>query len=206
MRAGLEWDDLEQAARVGLVEAARRFRPDRGTAFSTFAVPYMVGEIRRFLQRRHPVAGLRSARELLKQAEQRRTELEAAGAAPLTLAQLATALGVEATELALAVAAVAPPLPLEPSGASGPDEERLAVRLALGRLPPELARIVYLRFFLGLTQQEVARRLGLSQPVVSRRERLALGLLRQQLEGPEAPVQPRTQLPEGPARRPAKAP
>ena len=245
MRPGLEWDDLEQAARLGLLEAARRFRPQLGTAFSTFAVPYIVGEIRRFLQRSHPVAGLGGVRELLRRAEQRRARLEAAGAGPVTLAQLAVALDVEPAELALAVAAAAPPLSLDlpaahgvtpeglaarhgssgqrgrrggaggpagpgdPGGSpgpDGPDEDRLAVRLALGRLPAELARIVYLRFFRGWTQQEVARRLGLSQPVVSRRERLALSLLRQELDASEPPAQARTQLPEGPAVRPAKAP
>ena len=210
MRPGLEWDDLEQAARVGLLQAARRFRPELGTAFSTFAVPYMVGEVRRWLGKRHPVGGLAGSRELARRAELCRQRLQAEGA--VTLSRVAAELGVEAAELAMAVAAAATPLPLDlPTGAppgsvEPPDEQQMAVRLALGRLPRELARIVYLRFYRGLTQAEVARELGLSQPVISRRERMALQLLRQQLEPPEPLGQGRSPLPEGQTSGPAKAP
>ena len=156
-RRGLDWDDLEQAARLGLVEASRRFEPQRGVRFSTFAVPYIAGAVRRWLQvNRRPSGAVGSA------------------GGPSD----------------------------RPAG--GGDEERLAVRLALEQLPQNLRRVVELRFYRGLSQQETALQLGLSQPTVSRRERLALRLLRGALADPEGADQHRGQLPEGAVAPPPK--
>lgn len=204
------FEDLLQAARLGLVQAAARFDPELGISFATYAVPIMLGEVRRLVERGRPVSGTRTARALVERAEAVRQRLESQMSREATLAEVAEAVGVDPAELAAAIGALSQPLPLEPgpmpAGAGGepgeppsPDAwiERLAVRQALVGLPSDLREIVYLRYFRGLSQSEVARILGISQPVVSRRERAALALLRHRLEWHPGGGAPWRQLPEG---------
>ncbi|MEW6044913.1 MAG: sigma-70 family RNA polymerase sigma factor [Bacillota bacterium] len=194
----VEFDDLLQAARLGLVEAAARFDPSAGVSFATCAVPIMLGQLRRLVEKSRAVSGVRGAAELLRAAEECRRRFQADRGRDATLTELAAMMGVDAAELAAAVGAMAAPVPLEEtplSPAAPPGEaehwaDTLDVRRALGRLPDELRRIVYLRFFQGLRQREVAQLLGLSQPVVSRREREALAHLRRDLEAPATSSQP----------------
>lgn len=208
--APVPFEDLLQAARLGLVEAAARFDPSAGASFATYAVPIMLGEVRRLVERAGAVGGLRSARALVREAERHRKRLEAQQGREPTLAGVAEAMGVDAAELSAAVGALADPVPVDAGlpeaveapiladpAASDAWTDRLAVRQALGRLPPDLKQIVYLRYFRGWSQQEVAQALGWSQPVVSRRERRALSMLRQSLAPPPEPLPPWRQLPEG---------
>mgnify|MGYP005842078413 CR=1 FL=1 len=225
IRSGLEFDDVVQAARLGLVEAAHRYDPACGAAFSTFAVCYMVGEIRRLVERSRAASGTRGAQQRLRRAAAAASRLaRELGRAP-TLAEVAAKTGCDPVELAAAIGAVADPLPYEaaqqgdrqpPAGPgdpmppgtepTGPGWDRLAVRLALRQLPPTMARLVYLRFYMGLAQQEAARQLGVSQPTVSRWEREALARLRRHLEcgGRVEPLQRSRDLPEGLASDSAK--
>ncbi len=225
IRSGLEFDDVLQAARLGLVEAARRYDPACGAAFSTFAVCYMVGEIRRLVERSRAASGTRGAQQRLRQAAAAASHLARELRRAPTLAEVAAKIGCDPVELAAVIGAVAEPLPYEevqhggrqslggsgnpiPSGteATDPGWDRLAVRLALRQLPPSMARLVYLRFYVGLAQQEAARQLGVSQPTVSRWERQALARLRGHLEcgGPVEPLQRSRDLPEGLASDSAK--
>ncbi|MBE3597976.1 MAG: sigma-70 family RNA polymerase sigma factor [Limnochordaceae bacterium] len=185
--APVELEDRLQAARLGLVEASRRFDPALGVSFATYAVPLMLGEVRRLVEKSQAVAGVRGARALMRQAALAQQRLEAELGRPVTVQEVAQALGVEPAELAAADAALAPPVELEepraaPSDTSSDWSEHAAVRQALEKLSPGLRQVVWLRFFQGWSQQEVASALGISQPVVSRRERQALALLRRQLE------------------------
>lgn len=213
--APVPFEDLLQAARLGLVRAAARYDPASGLSFATYAVPVMLGEVRRLVEKSRPVSGIRSARALVEEARRCRDRMEAERGRPVALEELARALGVEGAELAAAVGAVTEPLPLEeswagPRGREGEEAhreqewaDRFAVREAIRRLPAELGGIVFLRYFQGRTQQEVARSLGLSQPAVSRRERRALEMLRQDLEGPPPTHRAWRQMPEGEHPRPS---
>lgn len=208
--APVPFEDLLQAARLGLVEAAARFDPSAGASFATYAVPIMLGEVRRLVERAGAVAGLRSARALMREAERHRALLQARRGREPTLAEVAEAMGVDAAELSAAIGALADPVPVDPGlpeaveargplplAASDDWTDRLAVRQALDRLPPDLKQVVYLRYFRGWSQQEVAQALGWSQPVVSRRERLALTMLRHSLASPPRALPSWRQLPEG---------
>ena len=208
--SAVPYEDLLQAARLGLVQAAARFDPHLGIAFATYAVPIMLGEVRRLVDRARPVSGARTARALVARAEAVRQRLERQTSREVTLGEVAGDLGVDAAELAAAIGALSDPLPLEPdpsaaqagpepAGAPSPDAwiDRLAVRQALAGLPSEWRAIVYLRYFRGLSQSEAARILGISQPVVSRRERAALALLRHRLEPHPEGGDPWRHLPEG---------
>ena len=202
---GVPFEDLLQAARLGLVQAASRFDPTAGAAFATYAVPVVLGEVRRLVERSGAAAGARGARSLVGRAARVRRDLACRWGREPTLAEVAEAMGVEAAELASAIGAVSEPLPLEHvpaegAGASGDVEawtDRLAVRQALACLPAEWRRIVYLRYYRGWSQGEVARALGISQPTVSRRERAALAALRHRLDPAPETGPPWRHLPEG---------
>lgn len=208
--APVPFEDLLQAARLGLVEAAARFDASAGVSFTTYALPIMLGEVRRLVEKDRAVSGIRSARALVREAERHKKRLEAERGRDVTVADVARAMGVDAAELAAAIGAMADPVPMEAARAASPGSaaaadradleawtDRVAVRQALGLLPPDLRRIVYLRYFRGWSQQEVAQALGMSQPVVSRRERLALAALRQSLEAHPVRFPAWRQLPEG---------
>jgi len=195
---GEELDDLYQVGCVGLLKAARRYDPRYGTRFSTFAVPTVMGEIRRHLRDRGPLRVSRRLKEVAGRASRARTELEAKLGREPTLQEVAAALDVSPDELVQALEASRPPLSLYEPWA--PDEggalvldriavqeaegvlERVALRQALDRLPPRERQVLKLRFFEDLTQTEIAGRLGVSQGQVSRLERHALRLIREHLE------------------------
>lgn len=193
-RTPVEEDDLFQLGCVGLVKAVDRFDPGRGVAFSTFAVPYITGEILSYLRSDRPVKVGRStqqrAREALRQGEVLAQEL---GREP-TLAELAERVGVGEEELVEALDAVRAPLSLEaPLGAGDGEEirreeavaapaedplDRLALAEGLRKLPEVERRLLELRFFGQQTQVAAGQVLGLSQVAVCRLERRALERLR----------------------------
>lgn len=194
---GTEYDDLVQIGTIGMLKAIRTFDADRGTVFSTYAVPLIVGEIRRHLrddgiikvgreQRRLGIE-LRHVSERIMNEEGREAHIE----------ELAVAVGVSLEEAAMAIEATTPLLSL--SGGSdemGELEDRLWVgefdemervrdRIALGqaidKLPVEWRKIILLRYYRNLTQKETADRLGLTQVKVSREEKKILEKLREYL-------------------------
>lgn len=186
---GIEYDDLFQAGCVGLMKAAEHFDPDRGFKFSTYAVPVILGEMRRLFRDGGAVKVSRSLKELSMKAVRlsEKTEMET-GEAP-SISELAAQLGVTPERCAEALNAAVQPLSLTNDEDSGETdvpvdspEEKIADRLALQQviktLPDADQRLLEYRYFGNQTQVETAKRLGISQVQVSRREKKLLLYLR----------------------------
>ena len=192
---GVEPDDLYQLGCLGFLKAVRGFDADYGTQFSTYAVPKIAGEIRRYLRDNGLIKVGRSLREqsiaIYTARERLRSQL---GREP-ALSELSEATGLTAEEIAVAELAAAPPdslqqenadgLTLESTLASPATEESLlehiALRAAIGSLPEREKQTILLRFYKGLTQQQCAKILGVSQVQVSRLEKRAIEKLRQSM-------------------------
>ena len=192
---GAEPEDLYQLGCLGFIKAVRGFDADYGTQFSTYAVPKIAGEIRRYLRDSGSVKVGRTLKErssaIYAARERLRTRL---GREP-ALSELSEATGLTAEEIAVAELASAPPdslqqenadgLTLESTLASPVTEEsmveRIALRAAIDRLPDRERQTILLRFFKGMTQQQCARILGVSQVQVSRLEKRAIEKLRMDL-------------------------
>ena len=191
---GVEYEELYAAGCVGLVKAADRFEPERGLCFSTYAVPVILGEIRRLFRDGGSVKISRSLKELSVKAARVREQLTAdsPGGEP-RISDIAQALGVTSEEAAEALCAGIPPVSLDHGGedgeplpvpsASGEEAliDRLALRQCLSELSAEDREILILRYFRRKTQCETAQILGMTQVMVSRRERKLLSSLREQL-------------------------
>jgi RNA polymerase sigma-B factor len=188
-------EDLEQVAAIGLLNAIDRFDPDHGTAFTSYAVPTILGELRRhFRDRTWAVRVPRRLQELIVSIEQARDELATSLGHQPTIGQLSRRLGVDQELIlqALEVALARRTFPLEPEGAHDGDgdlpgnveagyrrvEDRAILARLLGTLSAREAQIVVLRFNADLTQDAIARRLGVSQMHVSRVLRRSLAKLR----------------------------
>jgi RNA polymerase sigma-B factor len=182
-------DDLLQVAAIGLLNAVDRFDPARGCAFSSFAVPTILGELRRhFRDHTWAVRVPRDRQELFLRCERARDELVAALGRQPTVAELAERLGVDeeralqALELQLAYkpdsveAVEATPAALDDEYARA--EDRAVLGPLLERLTAEEAEVVRLRFHEDLTQEEIARRVGVSQMHVSRMLHRSIARLR----------------------------
>lgn len=188
---GVEYEELYAAGCVGLVKAVDRFEPERGLCFSTYAVPVILGEIRRLFRDGGSVKISRSLKELSVKAARLRDQLSANGEPRIS--DIAQALGVTPEEAAEALCAGIPPVSLDHGGedgeplpvpsASGEDAliDRLALRQCLSELYGEDREILMLRYFRRKTQCETAQILGMTQVMVSRRERKLLKELREQL-------------------------
>ena len=186
---GIEYDDLFQAGCVGLMKAAEHFDPDRGFKFSTYAVPVILGEMRRLFRDGGAVKVSRSLKELSMKAVRLSEKIEMeTGEAP-SISELATQLGVTPERCAEALNAAVQPLSLTNDEDSGETdvpvdspEEKIADRLALQQviktLPDADQRLLEYRYFGNQTQVETAKRLGISQVQVSRREKKLLLYLR----------------------------
>lgn len=193
---GVEADDLYQLGCLGFLKAVQGFDFSYGTCFSTYAVPKIAGEIRRFLRDDGALKVGRSIREqaqtLYTVRERLRQEL---GREP-TLSEVAEATGLEPEEIARTDLATDTPESLQQETADGltlegmlgtdaPEEglvERISLREAIDRLPEKERMTILLRYFKGLTQDQTARVLGVSQVQISRLERRGLARLRDDLE------------------------
>ncbi|WP_283124154.1 sigma-70 family RNA polymerase sigma factor [Angelakisella massiliensis] len=188
---GIEYDDLFQAGCVGLVKAIDAFDSGRGVMFSTYAVPVILGEIRRLFRDGGTVKVSRSIKELGIKALRCRERLSGAMGQEPTVSQVADAMGRPMEEVAQAIAATTPPVSLteqEDEGGGQIDlptespEERVSDLLTLQQLLEELEQrdreLIRLRYFGSMTQSETARRLGMTQVQVSRREKKLLEYFR----------------------------
>lgn len=192
---GVEPDDLYQLGCLGFLKAVKGFDLTYGTQFSTYAVPKIAGEIRRFLRDDGPIKIERSVRERALGVHTARERLCAELGREPVLSELAAATGLAPEELAeLELATAAPEslqrelgdgLTLENTLDDGSPEdgmvERIALRSGVDALPERERMTILLRFYKGLTQEQTARVLGVSQVQISRLERRALQSLRESL-------------------------
>lgn len=194
MGKGIEYDDLFQAGCIGLIKAVDGFDPERGLCFSTYAVPAVLGEIKRLFRDGGSVKVSRSLRELaLKARSERDRMLQREGREP-TVTVLASRLAVPAEDIVEALCATQPTvsLTLESDGeekqldlAVGDDgdmlTDRLVIEQAMRRLPERDRNIIRLRYFDSKTQNETAKELSMTQVQVSRAEKKILFALRKML-------------------------
>ena len=193
---GVDPEDLYQLGCLGFLKAVRGFDTAYGTQFSTYAVPKIAGEIRRFLRDDGAVKVSRSAKERAMALRQRRQELTQRLGREPTVSELAQATGLEPEDIAAADAAMLSVASLQ--GESGEDGfsleavlgdegiedelvEKLTLRQAIDPLPERERMVILLRFYKNLTQDRVSKVLGVSQVQVSRIERRAVDRLREAL-------------------------
>lgn len=191
---GIEYDDLFQAGCLGLVKAVDHFDESRGLKFSTYAVPVILGEMRRLFRDGGAVKVGRSLKELSIRASRKAADFaEKEGRSP-TVGELAKLLGVEPAEAAQALGAAQMPLSLTASEEEGGgqidvsidgEDEKIAELLSLKQVVKELPQrdqnIIYFRYYKHRTQTETAQALGMTQVQVSRREKVILQELRRKL-------------------------
>ena len=195
---GVEREDLYQLGCLGFLKAVRGYDPAFGTQFSTYAVPKIAGEIRRFLRDDGPVKvsrGLKEQGAAVRTAQQ--TLSTRLGREP-TLSELSAETGLSPEDIAAAETAAEPVISIHTETGEGgltlegmltagsPEDaivDKLALRAAMKELPEREREILLLRFYRGMTQTAAARVVGVSQVQVSRLERRALERLREALSG-----------------------
>ena len=190
---GAEPDDLYQLGCVGFLKAIAGFDTQYGTQFSTYAVPKIAGEIRRFLRDDGQVKVSRSLKERAAQIHQARTRLTGTLGREPAVSELAAELGLTPEEIAMAETATGMAESIQRENGEegfsledvlctdGMEDrilESLSLRNALSHLTERERMVIDLRYFHGLTQQKIAGLLGVSQVQVSRIEKKALGQLR----------------------------
>ena len=193
---GAEMEDLFQIGSIGLLKAVDKFDLSYDVKFSTYAVPMIAGEIKRFLRDDGMLKVSRSIKENQYRIYKMREKLEKNLGREPTVTELAEELGMTPEEIASVELATGVPESLQQETAEGltlestlgtdsPEEsmvERIALREAIDTLPEREKMTILLRFFKGLTQEQTARILGVSQVQVSRLERRGLANLRKLLD------------------------
>ena len=193
-------DDLFQVGCVGLIKAIDNFDVNQPVKFSTYGVPMIVGEIRRYLRDNSAIRVSRSMRDTAYRVLQAREQLMSENQKEPTVEQIAKVLDIPREEVVFAMDAIVDPVSLyEPIYDSGGDAicvmdqvsdpkstderwtERIALKDALKRLDPRERRILSLRFYEGKTQIEVSAEVGISQAQVSRLEKGAINTIRKHL-------------------------
>lgn len=195
---GYEWDDLFQLGCIGLVKAIERFDTTFSVKFSTYAVPMIIGEIRRFMRDDNPVKVSRPVKELAYKVHRTQERLQGVLGREPTIAEIAKDLSLVPQEIVAALEANQSPVSLYASvfhdngdpillldqlkycdGQDNAYFENLALKEILLRLPEKERIVIQLRFFADKTQAEVAEIIGLSQVQISRIEKYALKLMRE---------------------------
>lgn len=192
---GVEPDDLYQLGCLGFLKAVQGFDSEYGTQFSTYAVPKIAGEIRRYLRDSGAVKVSRGIREKSLAIYTSREKLRAQLGREPVLSEIGQDTGFTPEEIAAAELATAAPdslqqenndgLTLESTIAGSETEETLvehiSLRSAIERLPEQERKTIFLRFYKGMTQQQCARILSVSQVQISRLEKRALEKLRREM-------------------------
>lgn len=190
-------DDLFQVGCIGLIKAIANFDPDKQVRFSTYGVPMIAGEVRRYLRDNSAIRVSRSIRDTAYRVLQCKEAMMTAMDREPTLEEIARELGVGVEEVSRALDAVCAPVSLyDPVYADGGDPltvmdqvrdtkntegswmEHITLKNAFGGLSDREKEILSLRFYDGKTQMEVAQRLGISQAQVSRLEKGAISAMR----------------------------
>ena len=193
-------DDLFQVGCIGLIKAIDNFDIRQPVRFSTYGVPMIVGEIRRYLRDNSPIRVSRSVRDTAYRVLQAREKLLGQEQREPTVEQIARELGIRREEVVFAMDAMADPVSLyEPLYDSGGDAlrimdqigdenstdacwlQQLALKDAISRLTPRQRDILALRYSEGKTQMEVSREIGISQAQVSRLEKGAISEIKKNI-------------------------
>ena len=197
---GTDYDDLVQIGTIGMIKAVRSFSFEREVVFSTYAVPLIMGEIKRHLRDEGPIKISRIYKKLSMDIGRARSKIIADEGREPTIIELAELCGISVEDAAIALETINPiaslsetygddeKLTLESQLSSDDREiEKLNDRIALGQaishLPRDWQKIITLRYYRNMTQQQVADALGLSQVKVSREEKKILLTLREELLG-----------------------
>ncbi|MGI5892048.1 MAG: SigB/SigF/SigG family RNA polymerase sigma factor [Bacillota bacterium] len=205
VNCGKEMEDLFQIGAIGLLKAIDKFDASYQVAFSTYAVPMILGEIRRYIRDDSPINISRSLKENASLIRKKREEwLQKEGKEP-SVSQLSEELNLEQEKIVAALEASQPIISIHETiyqddgdavylldklkDSDRQDEESeenklledLNIKTLLEQLPPRLHKLIYLRYFLDKTQQEVAVQLGISQVQVSRLEKQAFTIIKQNL-------------------------
>ena len=198
---GENLDDLFQVGCIGLIKSIDNFDTSQNVRFSTYAVPMIIGEIRRYLRDNNAIRVSRSMRDTAYKALKARDRLQAALNREPTIAEIAQEMQLSHEDVIFALEAIQDPVSLfEPVYNDGGDAlyimdqvrdeqakddnwvEDIAIRDAMKRLNDREKRIMQLRFFEGRTQMEVAGEIGISQAQVSRLEKQALLHMRRSMQ------------------------
>jgi len=193
-------DDLFQVGCIGLIKAVDNFNVELDVKFSTYAVPMIIGEIRRYLRDNNAIRVSRSVRDLAYRALQAREVLTRKNGSEASISAIAREIGESETDISKALEAITEPISLyEPiyndagdslfvmdqiSDTTSDDEvwtEDIALREALKKLSEREKNIINLRFYCGKTQTEIADEIGISQAQVSRLEKAALAKIKKQM-------------------------
>ena len=192
---GVDYEDLVQSGCIGLLKAAAGFDETRGFMFSTYAVPAIIGEIKRIFRDGGAVKVGRSDKEKARNLLALREELTSRLGREPSVSELASNAGFEVTETAQLLCASLPVLSLTVDDESGECNEidvtigdtteemgdSIALKAAVENLSDRDRKIVEFRYFSGLTQTVTAKKLGMTQVQVSRREKVILQELRKKL-------------------------
>ena len=190
-------ENVDEVGCIGLIKALDHFDVTQNVRFSTYAVPMIIGEIRRYLRDNNAIRVSRSLRDIAYKALSARDRLQTELGREPTVQEIARKLELPEEDVALALEAIQDPVSLcEPIGGEGADTltigdqvrddnvnaenwlQNIAIREAMARLSDREQRILSLRFFQGRTQMEVAGEIGISQAQVSRLEKAALSHMR----------------------------
>lgn len=192
---GIEYDDLYSAGCVGLLKAIDAFDETRGVQFSTYAVPVILGEIKRLFRDGGAIKVSRGLKELSMKVVRAKEQFSKGHYREPTISELSSIMGVAEEEIVEALNVSAPPVSLTEEDDGGESRqldikvenceekisELLSLREVIDRLDGKDRKLIVLRYLRGKTQTETARELAMTQVQVSRREKKVLKILRDQL-------------------------
>ncbi len=192
---GCEYDDLIQIGSIGIIKAVRGFNPEFGTAFSTYAVPMIAGEIKRFLRDDGMIKISREVKANAQNIFRFKEKFESCHMREPTLNEISSELGIEREDIIFALEAIQPTLSIyadenddtmSPEKFIGTDTveeafDSIVMRDAISKLEEGERKLIELRYYKGLTQQQTAKLLGITQVKVSRDEKKICEKLRKYL-------------------------
>lgn len=192
---GVDYDDLYSAGCVGLIKAADGFCEDLGFAFSTYAVPSILGEIRRIFRDGGAVKISRSLKEKARELAIIKENFEKENGVEPTVSELSELMNMSLYETAQLICVLQPvksltaenddesQIDIPTEDEYTPIDDRLSIHQILNDLPPNDRQLIILRFYKGLTQSKTASVMGISQVQVSRKEKIILNNMRRKLTG-----------------------
>ncbi len=198
---GVDPDDLFQVGCIGLIKAIDHFDVTQGVQFSTYGVPMIIGEVRRFLRDNTPVRVSRSLRDTAYKAIQCRERLTRRNGKEPTVSEIAGAMDLKKEDVVVALESIVEPVSLyEPVVGEGTDAiclvdqvgspegesdwlDEMTLKDSIRRLSPREKHILTQRYLGGRTQMQVAQAIGISQAQVSRLEKAALSKIRSDMTG-----------------------